>query len=127
MGPPSTLARQDFGRAAEAWAAAWLTARGRRILAQNWRGGGGELDIVAWHGPVLTFVEVRARQSAGVAHPDQSIGFAKRQRLCRAARHYLAHGLSGSWPETMRFDVLAILAGEPPDATLIEAAFVCGE
>ena len=52
------------GQQAENLALAHLQSAGLKLLVRNWRGGGGELDLVMQEGPVLVFVEVRARSSA---------------------------------------------------------------
>lgn len=96
------------GQQYEQAAARWLEQQGLTIVARNWRCRQGEIDVVARHGEVLVFVEVRARSSAAFGGAAASIGRSKRERLLRAARHYLA-----------------TLASEPPcrfDALLFDGA-----
>lgn len=50
------------GKLAEDQAEAYLKRKGYAILARNARGGRGELDIVALHGDILAFVEVKAHK-----------------------------------------------------------------
>ena len=57
---PHTVGR---GRLAEDDAAEWLAAQGYRLVERNHRNDGGELDVVAWDGDTLCFVEVKARAS----------------------------------------------------------------
>ena len=76
------------GRDAEERVAQALAAAGWDILARNWRGGGGELDIVAQQGGRLRFVEVKARA------PDDPVGLEaidgrKRRLLRQAAEAFL--------------------------------------
>ena len=76
------------GHEAEARVAAFLIAEGWTICARNWRGRGGELDIVAKRAGCLRFVEVKQRQ------PDdpvglEAIGSSKQAKLVRAAQQYL--------------------------------------
>ncbi|MCK6505338.1 YraN family protein [Myxococcota bacterium] len=77
------------GALAERLVAERLVAGGWEILARNWRGGGGELDlVVARHGR-LRMVEVKARA------PDDPVGLeaidaGKRRRLRGAAQAFLA-------------------------------------
>ncbi len=120
----STQAR---GEAAEARAAAWLQARGLVLEQRNYRvargpsARGGEIDLVMRdRDGTLVFVEVRQRSGAGHGGAAASVGAAKRQRLLRAAMHYL---LRFNTPPPCRFDVVAI------DAETIEwlpAAFDAG-
>src|SRR5438876_5510143 len=49
------------GISAESRAAAFLIAKGFRILARRWRSPVGEIDIIARRRALLIFVEVKAR------------------------------------------------------------------
>jgi putative endonuclease len=62
---------------------------GYRIISTNWRCEIGELDIVAWHGDCLTFIEVRTRRGGRAGTPEESITPAKRQRLQNLVDAYL--------------------------------------
>ena len=50
-----------LGISAESRAAAYLIAKGFRILARRWRSPVGEIDIIAARRYLLIFVEVKAR------------------------------------------------------------------
>lgn len=119
--------RQPHNRAkgalAEDRAVGWLRRRGYRVLDRNVRNAGGELDLVARDGDTLCFVEIKARGTAVFGGAVAAVDRAKRGKLARAARAYLARH---PWEGPCRFDVLAIdLApeGDPPRFTLIRNAF----
>jgi putative endonuclease len=77
-----------FGLSAESRAAAFLVAKGYRILARRFRTPLGEIDIVAmWRG-VLVFVEVKARDSFDAA--AEAIGKRQQNRIIAAAQLWLA-------------------------------------
>lgn len=95
---------KQIGDAGEAAAAQYLTARGLRILARNFRVKGGELDLVCQDGHTTVFVEVRRRASADFGGAVWSITPAKQQRLILAARHWLARHGEGD----CRFDCVLI-------------------
>ena len=76
------------GREFEAKVAQELRQQGWRILARNFFGGGGELDIVASKGERLCFVEVRGRQELDLL-TRESITARKRRALCGAAEAFL--------------------------------------
>lgn len=99
------------GADAEALAARRLEERGLVIVERNWRCRFGEIDIIARDGSTLVFVEVRARSGDGFGGAAASIDHRKQQRLCAAARYYLAR--EGT-DRPCRFD--AFLVG--PGATL---------
>lgn len=120
---PASPAR---GRRAEDLARQHLEGRGWRVAAANVRAGRGELDLVAWDGEVLVFVEVKARSSAGHGLPEEAVDGAKRSRLVSAAEAYLA-GLEGPAP-ACRFDVVAVdLAGGRPRVRHLPDAFRPGD
>ena len=96
------------GRVAEEEAVRWLAARGYRVLERNHRNAGGEIDVVAWDGDTLCFVEVKARADTRHGPAVAAVGWSKRRRLARAAAMYLA--LRGIEPRC-RFDVLAVEGG----------------
>jgi putative endonuclease len=74
---------RTIGDSAERRACWRLRLRGWRIVARNWIGGGGELDIVASRWRTLLVVEVRRRASSGDAF--LSIDRAKLDRTIAAA------------------------------------------
>jgi putative endonuclease len=76
-----------FGRAAEWAAALHLRCLGYRVLARSYRVRGGEIDIIARRGPLLVFVEVKARPNLKAA--QIAIMPAQRQRIARAAAVWL--------------------------------------
>ena len=60
---PARVAAFRAGLSAEARAAAYLMAKGYRILAKRYRTPYGEIDIVARKRSLIAFVEVKARAS----------------------------------------------------------------
>lgn len=110
------------GRHGERLAARYLTRRGWRILARNWRGGGGEIDLVAARGGVVAFVEVKTR--ADPAALDDPVTSVQRMRLVRAASAFLVchPELDRAWA---RFDLIAVDTGARPGRRLrhLAAAF----
>jgi putative endonuclease len=78
-----------LGALAESHVAERLAAGGVEIVARNWRGGGGELDLVVIRDGRLRFVEVKARHDDQL-DPLESVGVTKRHRLVGAAKAWLA-------------------------------------
>ena len=98
----------SFGRRSEILAIDYLRTLGYRIVTSAYRANGGEVDVIAWDGNVLVFVEVKARQTA--EPPEDAVGFMKQQRIIRAAQAYLSKHHLHEVP--YRFDTLAVHA--PP-------------
>jgi putative endonuclease len=99
------------GISAESRAAAYLIAKGFRILARRFKSPLGEIDIVARRGSLLVFVEVKARQSLDDA--AWSVTERQRGRIIGAAEAWLARNA----PERIRdirFDAVLIAPGRIP-------------
>ncbi len=102
--------RRAEGALAEEQAARFLTDRGLKVLARNYRCRGGEIDLVCRDGATLVFVEVRLRTSRSFGGAAASITPAKQRRIALAANHYLA----GKPLPGCRFDAV-LLDGERID------------
>jgi putative endonuclease len=110
---------QASGDLAEALSAGFLQAHGLRLIARNYRCRLGEIDLILEDGPALVFAEVRLRRNRDFGGAAESITAAKRQRILRAARHYL----SGRPERPCRFDVLLLDALKPDHIEWIKDAF----
>lgn len=118
------MSRDEIGRMGEQIAARWLAAHGRRVLYRNYRGvNRGEVDIVARHRDVLTFVEVKARTSTAFGRPADAVGADKQRLIQRGAQDWLR--LLGHPRIKFRFDIaeVVLIEGELPRVNVIENAF----
>ncbi len=112
------------GVAGEQAAADFLSARGWRIVARNWRSPRDrrdELDLVARDGDVLVFVEVKTRAATALVAGFDTVNARKKRVLRRAATAYL-RSLRPP-PATFRFDVVEVATnvdGRPPDVRHFE-------
>ena len=114
------------GAVGEARRSADLTERelARRLGISLWemeRLEEGEIDLVAWDGDVLVFVEVKSRTSSDL--PESAVGFKKRSRVIRAAHAYIARYHLQRAP--YRFDIVTVneTPTRKPEYRLIRAAF----
>lgn len=95
---PERVAAFRTGISAESRAAAYLMAKGYRILAKRFRTPYGEIDLVARRRNLLVFVEVKARASLDEA--AYAVTPRQQQRIINAAQAWLmAH------PEHAEFDL----------------------
>jgi putative endonuclease len=94
-----------LGLSAESRAAAFLIAKGFRILARRWRSPAGEIDIVARRRRLLVFVEVKARDTLDGA--AESVTPQQKRRICAAAEAWLAANPDDSVTD-MRFDAVLV-------------------
>ncbi|WGR94652.1 YraN family protein [Bradyrhizobium sp. ISRA443] len=95
---PERVAAFRTGISAESRAAAYLMAKGYRILAKRFRTPYGEIDLVARRRNLLVFVEVKARASLDEA--AYAVTPRQQQRIINTAQAWLmAH------PEHAEFDL----------------------
>lgn len=120
--PQALAPHVELGRRGEALAAEYLLARGYELVAANFKLGVGrnrrgavveaEIDLVAYDGPVLCFVEVKTRRSDWFAAPEANVDLRKQRQVTRAARAY--RRLLGLSDAPFRYDVVSVIL-PPPD------------
>ena len=93
------------GHWSETKAAFFLRFKGYRIVARNFRVKSGEIDIIARKGDLVAIVEVKARSD--VTSAADAVGYQARQRIERAARHWLATRRDAN-RLSLRFDIIAV-------------------
>ncbi len=119
----TTAAHLELGRHGEELAAAYLQKLGYRIVAANFRLPVGrnragalinvEIDLVAYEGETLCFVEVKTRASDWFAPPEANVDLRKRRQIARAARAYRRlFDLTGA---PYRYDVVTVVLPAEPD------------
>lgn len=112
---------RSVGIAGEERAAAFLTAKGFRIIERNFRTRLGEIDIIAWHGETLVFLEVKHWASFGFAEMEYAIDRRKQRRIIEVSKWFLKQKALGDC--TIRYDVV-FLGRNPNDIRCVEGAFV---
>lgn len=113
-----TAGRQRLGHWGEDKAAAWYLERGWTVLDRNWRGAGGELDLVVGRDGTVVFCEVKTRSSTAYGHPAEAVDRRKQQRIRSLAVQWLRQHHEPA--ETLRFDVACVLRGR---LEVLEGAF----
>ena len=115
---PERVAAFRTGISAESRAAAFLMAKGYRVLAKRFRTPHGEIDIVARRRNLIAFVEVKARASLDEA--AYAVTPRQQQRIINAAQGWLvAHPEHAEFE--LRFDAMLIAPRRLPRHVL--AAF----
>jgi len=107
-----------LGSFGETWALGYLRRAGYRVIDRNVRFRVGELDIVAWDGDTLTFIEVKTRRSGRYGTPAESITASKYRHLAAAIEQYLQ--LRHLAAANYRLDLLALLVGRDGDVVSCE-------
>ena len=103
-------------------ACAELRRRGYEILARRYRTRYGEIDIVARHGAVTVFVEVKARMHDDFGGGAEAVTAWKQRRIAKMAMDFLARSRLNETP--CRFDVVTVdLAAGTPVVEVYTNAF----
>lgn len=126
--PPA--AHFELGRRGETLALAHLEQAGYQIVASNFSLPIGrslrdavinaEIDIVAYEGRTLCFVEVKTRASDDFAPPQVNVDLRKRRQIARAALAY--RRMLGLMNAHYRYDVVTVVLANdesPPQIQLI--------
>ena len=98
------------GRKGERLACLYLLKQGYDILARRYRSPAGELDIIAYEGDTLVFIEVKTRTSADFGEPWEFVDWRKQQILRRTAEGFIADHDLGQY--AYRFDIVSVLGTE---------------
>ena len=94
----------------EALVADYLRGRSYRLVAHSYHCRFGEIDLVAWDGDTLCFVEVKTRTNTQMGLPREYVTAGKQARLRKTALFYLSsHDLDCP----ARFDVAEVYAAAP--------------
>jgi putative endonuclease len=118
-----------LGRRGEVLAIEHLERAGYRIVAANFSIPIGrnrrdvlvnaEIDVVAYDGPTLCFIEVKTRTSDEFNPPQANVDLRKRRQIARAARSY--RRMLGLMNAPHRYDVVTVLLpAETEDESRVE-------
>ncbi len=102
-----------------------LRRKGYVIVARRWSSGDapGDVDLIAWHGAMLCFIEVKTRTARDLTPAEAAVDNHKRATLRRLARRYVRQ--LPERPDAVRFDVISVylVPGAPREITHFEGAF----
>jgi putative endonuclease len=104
----------------------YLRRKGYIVVARRWSSGAqrGDLDLIAWAGPMLCFIEVKTRTAHDVAAAEVTVDSQKRNVLRKLARQYLRQ-LPAKASPPVRFDVVSVylVPGQEKEFVHFEGAF----
>ena len=103
-----------------------LRRKGYTVVARRWSSGDlpGDVDLIAWQGPMLCFVEVKTRTARDTNPAEIAVDSHKRNTLRRLARRYIRQLPQATAPP-VRFDVLSVylVPGKEKEFLHFEGAF----
>ncbi|MDZ4756813.1 MAG: YraN family protein [Bacteroidota bacterium] len=75
------------------------------ILYTNWKYKKSEVDIICKDGKQLVFVEVKTRTGNKFGHPEEAVGYKKKEKLAEAASAFIEEI---NHQGEIRFDIISI-------------------
>lgn len=109
----------EIGREGENLAAEFLKDKGWQIVSRNFRHKKAEIDLIIARDDWTVFVEVKTRSSAAYGEPEEFVDEFKARKIFEAAEEYI---FSTNWLGHVRFDVVSIKLGSPPEIVHFEDA-----
>ena len=74
-------AHNELGTWGEQCAVEYLRRKGYVILERDWKSGHRDLDIIAFDGATMVFVEVKTRRNRMFADPEMAVDYVIRGRI----------------------------------------------
>jgi putative endonuclease len=89
-----------------------LERTGYTVVARRWSAGNlpGDVDLIAWSGTLLCFVEVKTRSQRDATPAEAAVDNHKRATLRRLASSYVRQLPQETAPQ-VRFDVISVYLG----------------
>jgi putative endonuclease len=104
----------------------YLRRKGYVVVARRWSSGNlpGDLDLIAWQGPMLCFIEVKTRTAHDATPAEVAVDSHKRRVLRRLARQYMRQ-LPQKTAPPVRFDVMSVylVPGKKRELVHFEGSF----
>lgn len=104
----------------------FLRRKGYVVVARRWSSGSrpGDIDLIAWQGPLLCFIEVKTRTARDMTPAETAVDRHKRYILRRLATQYLRQ-LPGPERPPSRFDIISVylVPSQPIEFMHFENAF----
>jgi len=103
-----------------------LRRKGYTVVARRWSSADlpGDIDLIAWQGPMLCFIEVKTRTAHDIAAAEIAVDSHKRNTLRKLARAYVRQ-LPQEMAPPVRFDVLSVylVPGHDKEFVQFEGSF----
>ncbi len=113
---------KTLGEKGEDIAAAFLEKKGYNILFRNYKCSFGEIDIIAKHKKILSFIEVKTRSTKKYGLPQEAVTSVKQTKISRVALEFIQRYKMEN--RAARFDVVSVQSLNDGYAVdLIENAF----
>ena len=111
--------KAEIGTAGERLAANYFTDLGFEVVERNFRFRRAEIDLIVKRENWLIFVEVKTRSSSAFGEPEAFVDRKQTLNIFAAAEEYI---FSRDWMGHIRFDIISVKLGNPPEVTHFEDA-----
>lgn len=112
--------RIKTGTLGETQAAEFLRQKGWEIVVRNYRHKHAEIDLIVKKQNLLVFVEVKTRSSTSFGEPEAFVDAKKAAKIFEGAEQYT---FENNWNGNIRFDIVSVKVGDPPEIEHFEDAF----
>lgn len=99
----------EVGKLGESLAESFLTSQNYKVLAKNFRGRFGEVDLVCrdLENGQIVFVEVKTRTGKKFGVPEEAITYSKKEKLIKTSLEFLNMQNGNLWKD-WRMDLIAV-------------------
>lgn len=117
-----TRERLELGKFGETLALKKIKRLGYKRIVRNYRCPLGEVDLIAWDGDTLVFIEIKTRMGRSTDYAKEAVNARKKRQISKVA---LAYMKSNDYSDAKaRFDVVAVCVGRgEPEIEVIKNAF----
>jgi len=117
-----TRERLELGRLGEELALKRVKRLGYKKIIRNYRCALGEVDLIAYDGDTLVFIEIKTRRGKSVGYAKEAVDARKKRQLSKVALAYMKS--NDCCEAKARFDVVAVgLEGGKTRIEVIKNAF----
>lgn len=103
--------KRGVGKHYEGVARRFIEQSGYHYVESNYLCPYGEIDIIAWDGDVLCFIEVKYRSNLLYGYPSEAVTSTKQFHLRQTASYY-RRGKHYGFEYSYRFDIVEIVGNQ---------------
>ncbi len=104
------ISSHELGKLGEEYALSYLKKKKYKIIIKGFRLFKGEIDIIAYDGDTLVFIEVKTRRDHKYGFPEESVTISKQKQIKKIALGFLT--FNNLEEAECRFDVLALILNQ---------------
>lgn len=106
MNSHSNITPYELGKLGERFAVHYLNKKRYKIIKKGFRLYKGDIDIIAYDGRILVFIEVKTRRGNRFGLPEEAVHFSKQKQIRKIAKGFIS--MNKLEEEACRFDILSL-------------------